>query len=64
MNPRLLAQMLILSLVPLSAHAYIDPGSGMLLWQGLIAAIGFVLVFLRRPWQTIKDLISRFTKRR
>lgn len=35
----------------------------MLLWQGLIAAIGALLVFLRNPWQTIKDLVSRFRKK-
>ena len=49
--------------VPTSAFAYVDPGSGMLLWQGLIAAIGALLMFLRNPWQTIKDLVSRFRKK-
>ena len=42
-----------------TAWAYVDPGSGMLLWQGLIAAIGAVLIFLRNPIQVIKSWIDR-----
>ncbi len=42
-----------------TAWAYVDPGSGMLLWQGLIAAIGAVLIFLRNPIQIIKSWIDR-----
>jgi hypothetical protein len=34
--------------LPLTAHAYVDPGSGLLLWQGLIAGVGAVFVFWRR----------------
>ena len=49
--------------LPATAHAYIDPGSGMLLWQGLIAAVGAVLVFARSPWQAIKRLVERIFKR-
>lgn len=45
-------------LVP-SAWAYVDPGSGMLLWQGLIAAVGAVLIFLRNPIQIIKSWLDR-----
>lgn len=46
-----------------SALAYVDPGSGMLLWQGLLAAIGGVLVFVRNPWQAIKNLLRRLRGR-
>jgi len=42
------------------AFAYIDPGSGMLIWQGAIAALGAVLVLIRNPWGTIKRLWQRF----
>jgi hypothetical protein len=48
--------------LPSTAFAYIDPGSGMLLWQGLIAAIGAGLVFVRRPWQVIKKFLTRWRK--
>ena len=49
--------------MPATAYAYIDPGSGMLLWQGLIAAVGAVLVFVRRPWDTVKRLIARLRRK-
>jgi hypothetical protein len=42
-----------------SAFAYVDPGSGMLLWQGLVALIGAVLIFFRNPIQVIKSWIDR-----
>ena len=41
-----------------TAWAYVDPGSGMLVWQGLIAGIGAVLVFLRNPIQVIKSMLN------
>ena len=46
-----------------SVFAYIDPGSGMLLWQGVIAAVGVVLVFVRNPMQSIKRLLDRFKRK-
>jgi len=49
--------------LPATAFAYIDPGSGMLLWQGLIAAVGAVLVFVRRPWDKVKRLIARLRRK-
>lgn len=42
-----------------SANAYVDPGSGMLLWQGLVALIGAVLIFFRNPIHVIKSWIAR-----
>ena len=41
------------------AYAYIDPGSGLLLLQGLFAAIGAALTFLKKPRQLIAKLFSR-----
>jgi hypothetical protein len=46
-----------------SAWAYVDPGSGMLIWQGVLAAIGAILVFLRNPLQVIKSWF-RFLRRK
>jgi hypothetical protein len=45
-----------------SAFAYVDPGSGMLLWQGLIAAVGAGIIFIRNPRQAIRKLFDRFKK--
>jgi hypothetical protein len=46
-------------LSPAAAFAYVDPGSGMLLWQGLLAALGAVIVFVRSPLKAIKALLDR-----
>jgi hypothetical protein len=42
------------------AHAYVDPGTGMLLVQGLIAAIVAVATFIRNPWAAIKNKWKRW----
>lgn len=49
---------LALWLVPSSAHAYVDPGSGMLIYQGLVAAIGITLAVVRHPWASVKRLVN------
>ena len=59
----LLLPLLVGLFLPLSAHAYVDPGTGMLMWQGLIAAIGAVIVFLRNPITALKRLIARFKRK-
>ncbi len=40
------------------AFAYIDPGAGMVVWQGLLALIGAVAVFARRPWQALRRWVT------
>jgi len=60
MNLRHLLVGLAALLAAPSVFAYVDPGSGMLLWQGLIAGFGVVLVLLRNPKQSIKRLLDRF----
>lgn len=54
---------LALVLAPVPAFAYVDPGSGMLVWQGLIALIGAVIVFVRSPKEAFKRLIARFKRK-
>ena len=46
-----------------NAFAYVDPGSGFILWQGLIALLGFIIIFFRNPIKVIKALISRLFKK-
>lgn len=55
--------LIALVLSPVSAFAYVDPGSGMLVWQGLLAAIGAVIVFVRNPKETLKQWLARFRKK-
>lgn len=42
------------------AYAYVDPGSGMLLWQGVVALVGAVLIFFKNPIQMVKLWLKRF----
>lgn len=41
------------------ANAYVDPGTGMLAIQGLIALAIGVLAFVRHPIRTVKEWWSR-----
>ena len=41
-----------------NAHAYLDPGTGSILLQGLLAAIAGSLVALRLYWAKIKGFFS------
>lgn len=42
-----------------NAYAYVDGGTALLLLQGGFAAIGAVLVFLKKPGQLIAKIFSR-----
>ena len=55
--------LLLVSLFPVEAHAYVDPGSSMLFWQGLIAAVGGVVMLVKNPVQLIKDWIQRLQRK-
>ena len=55
----LAASFLLMTAAP-HAHAYIDPGTGMLLLQGLLAALGAFLVFVKHPVQTVKNLFRKW----
>lgn len=50
---------LICAVFPLHAQAYVDPGAGVLLWQGLIAFLGVLIFFLRNPLQAMKAVFRR-----
>lgn len=55
--------LVFLAALPNLAFAYIDPGSGMLLIQGLVAGIGAIIVFVKSPISTIKKLIAKWLGR-
>jgi hypothetical protein len=55
----LLATLLVCFVFPASAMAYIDPGSGSLLYQFLIAAfLGFAIT-VRIYWGKVKTILVR-----
>ena len=45
------------------AWAYVDPGSGMLMIQSIIALCVGIIAFLRSPWQSILALINRIRRK-
>jgi len=53
---------LIVIFVPASANAYIDPGTGSILIQGLIAAIAAIGVTLKLYWHRFKALFRRSSR--
>ena len=46
-----------------SASAYVDPGSTLLLIQGVLALIGGIVVVVKNPIKSIKDLIAKIKDR-
>ena len=51
--------LLLMLVFPSTSHAYIDPGSGMILLQGLIAILGGCIVFIRNPKKTVINYIRK-----
>ena len=49
---------------PLSAHAYLDPGTGSIILQGLIAGIAAGLVVMKTYWHKIKTFFGKTPSRR
>ena len=46
-----------------SAHAYIDPGSSLLLLQGVLAFVGGLIVFVRNPVRKLKKFLQRLRRK-
>ncbi len=61
---RLLLAGLLTLLLPPPAHAYVDPGSGMLVWQGLLALVGGLIMLVRQPTRSIKLFWDWLRRRR
>lgn len=49
--------------IGMPAHAYIDPGTGSALIQGLIAGVAAIGITARLYWHRIAEFIRRFRKR-
>lgn len=57
--PALLIAMSVFLFVPHQAHAYIDPGSGSLIWQVVIAALLSGMFLIKTYWRRLKRLVGR-----
>jgi hypothetical protein len=49
--------------LPGTAVAYVDPGSGLMLLQGLIAIVGAVVIAVRNPVAALKRLIAKIRRK-
>lgn len=49
---------LLLFLFPSSAYAYLDPISGSIVIQGLIALFFTIVYFIKRKWHQLKKLLG------
>lgn len=54
----------LLLFVPRPAAAYLDPGTGSMFLQGLIAVIGATLATVGIYWRSTRDLIRRILRRK
>ena len=50
---------MVIFATPMPAYAYVDPSSSLLVLQGVLAALGALLVFVRHPLQTLKRWIAK-----
>ena len=50
-------------LVASPSHAYLDPGTGSIILQGLIAGMAVGIGLLRRYWQQFKSFLAKRTGR-
>jgi hypothetical protein len=53
----------VVLLAPRDAAAYLDPGTGGILLQGLLAALVAGLVYLRSSWRVVKRFFARLMGR-
>ena len=51
--------LVLLATYEVPVHAYIDPGTGSMVVQGIIAAIAGAAVMIRMSWARIRGLFSR-----
>lgn len=62
LNARRFLVILLMLSKPTVLYAYVDPGSGMLVFQGLIATIGGLIMFIKNPIKVLKATLSRIIK--
>ena len=58
-----IAILLVACLTPAVAHAYVDPGAGMMLLQGIVAAVGAVMFVVGRPFRWLRAKLKSLRRR-
>ena len=54
---------LLAAIAPVSAYAYIDPSSSLLIIQGALTFFGAIIIFIKNPIQTIKGWLQKLKKK-
>ena len=62
--PFFFASVVILLVMPQTAAAYLDPGTGSMLLQGLIALIGGTLATVGVYWRAARDFLLQVLRRK
>jgi hypothetical protein len=62
MKIRLILILIFFCTLNSNAHAYIDPGMGSILLQGIIAAIAATSLTIKIYWQKIKNFFKKKKK--
>ncbi len=62
MEFRLILTSIFFCMLNTNAYAYIDPGLGSILLQGIIAAIAATSLTIKIYWQKIKDFLKKKKK--
>ncbi len=51
-----------ITLIPVSAFAYIDPGTGGIIVQVILGGVGGLILFFKLYWKKIKSFFSKEEK--
>ncbi len=62
-TPSVLAVATLGLLIASPSHAYLDPGTGSIILQGLLAGMAVGIGLLRRYWQQFKYFLAKHTGR-
>ena len=62
-NRKFFALVCAILVLPGSAHAYVDPGTGAYLLQLIIAVFGAIVFYVSRPVELFKLIRTYFTKK-
>ena len=54
--------LIIFLVVPNNAFAYIDPGTGGILLQALLAGFAAVVTFITMSWRRLKNFVNKIFK--
>jgi len=61
-SPKNIARILFLVGLPIPAYAYLDPGTGSIILQGIIAGIASVSFAVKLYWHKLKSLFQKNDK--